>query len=157
MLLLLVVVFGPMLWSALNGLLSGGLLGAPEPATTTTTWTFPSLATPSTAGAATPGSEPPSGTASYAPVTITGRECVRRGSGPYAAAAAGNDSTSCQFAAAVREAYLSAGAPGTQITVSAFSQARGSSVPMTCSPAPVACESGDGAVVFLYGGEAVIL
>lgn len=110
------------------------------------------------AGSGTSASTSPSAMpTSYPPVTITGRECARTGTGPYAAVAAGNSRTSCAFAQAVQTAYLAGDNLGSATVVTAHSQARNADVSMRCGTGqPVRCDSGDGATVYLYGGRAVI-
>lgn len=88
---------------------------------------------------------------------ITGQECGRSGTGPYAAFAAGNSRTSCAFAKAVQAAYLRDGDPGSTSVVTGYSQARRADIRMRRGGgAPVRCDSGDGATVYLHGGEAVL-
>lgn len=143
--------------------------GSAAPAPTSSPWPTDLIPGAPTQAASTAGSTAASGTAypggtaspssatSYPPAVITGRECGRSGTGPYAAAAAGNDSTSCAFAVAVRSAYLDSGRAGTATTITAHSQARNADVTMRCrTRQPVRCDSGDGATVYLYGGEAVL-
>lgn len=115
----------------------------------------PSAATVSSAP--TTVSSAPTPATTYPPARITGRECSRTGAGAYAATAAGNDRTSCAFAVAVQRAYAAAGGSGSTTTVTAYSQARGSDVRMLCTDdQPVRCVSSTGALVFLYGGEALV-
>ena len=115
----------------------------------------PSAATVSSAP--TTVSSAPTPATTYPPARITGRECSRTGAGAYAATAAGNDRTSCAFAVAVQRAYVAAGGSGSTTTVTAYSQARGSDVRMLCTDdQPVRCVSSTGALVFLYGGEALV-
>ncbi len=125
---------------------------APQPTVTTPD---PSPASPS------PESSPPvsdsSGTsgAGYPPVVIAGQECGRLGEGPHAAAAAGNDHTSCPFALAVRNAYVASGADGAPTRLRVFSTVTQRFYAMACAgDQPVTCTGGNDAVVYLYGGEA---
>lgn len=104
------------------------------------------------------GTTPSSGSAAtaYPSLVLTGQECRRQGTGPYAAAAAGNETTTCAFALATQDAYRRANpAPGQGIRITAWSQARGQDVALRCTGAqPVKCVSSTGALVYLYGGTA---
>jgi serine/threonine-protein kinase len=92
---------------------------------------------------------------SYPPVAITGTACGISGSSPYSHAAAGNDHTSCPFAQAVRSAYLTSGANGSDVTVEAYSKVTKLWYVMTCTGSqPVRCTGGNDALVWLYGGDA---
>lgn len=88
-------------------------------------------------------------------LTLTGQECGRSGAGAFAAAAAGNDKTSCPFALSVQQAYLAAGVQGSTATVRAHSPVTNKWYDMACSGAePAKCTGGNDAVVYLYGGTA---
>ena len=79
--------------------------------------------------------------------------CPTGATGAYAHVAAGNTSTSCEFATAVRAAYTPVAAPGTSVVVQATSPRTGKSYGMTCSgDQPVVCTGGNNAQVILYGG-----
>jgi len=91
----------------------------------------------------------------YPPVSITGKECGRSGSGRYAAAAAGNDHTTCPFALNVRKEYQGSGANGAEIRLRVYSPVTKQRYDMDCSgDQPVMCVGGSDALVYLYGGEA---
>ncbi|QKT06548.1 serine/threonine protein kinase [Gordonia sp. X0973] len=64
----------------------------------------------------------------------------------------GTSVTSCPFAAAVRDAYLAAGAKGQARTVTAYSPVTGQSYSMSCLPEQgiVVCRGGNDAVVHIY-------
>ena len=162
------------------GLLSGGQDDTASPSPTSS-WSASPTESPTDSATESPtptdgtsgassGTTGPTGSASSSPVTsapttaaaypaarITGRECARTGTGPYAATAAGNDRTSCAFAVAVQRAYVAAGGAGSTTTVTAYSQARDANVRLLCTDdQPAQCVSSTGALVFLYGGEAVV-
>ena len=112
---------------------------------------------PTGSASSSPVTSAPTTAAAYPAARITGRECARTGTGPYAATAAGNDRTSCAFAVAVQRAYVAAGGAGSTTTVTAYSQARDANVRLLCTDdQPAQCVSSTGALVFLYGGEAVV-
>ena len=91
----------------------------------------------------------------YPDVTITGQECGRKGHGPYAAAAKGNDDTSCPFAMNVGKAYRGHGSKGDPVTLYVYSPHTGDWYYMDCSgDQPVTCVNTTNAVVYLYGGHA---
>jgi len=90
----------------------------------------------------------------YPPVSITGKECGRSGSGRYAAAAAGNNHTTCPFALNVRKEYQGSGANGAEIRLRVYSPVTKKRYDMDCSgDQPVMCVGGSDALVYLYGGE----
>ncbi len=77
------------------------------------------------------------------------------GSGPYGSSAAGTAVTSCEFAEAVRQAYLDPGvvsAEGEPVSVEATSPVTGQSYTLQCVAANdvVTCRGGNNAVVYLY-------
>ena len=81
--------------------------------------------------------------------------CPAVATGAYAHVAAGNSSTSCEFAAAVQAAYAPVAAPGGSVVVRATSPRTGRSYAMTCTgDQPVTCTGGNNARVFLFGGTA---
>lgn len=95
------------------------------------------------------------------PETITlppdGRECATDGVGSYAAAAAGNTSTSCAFAEAVRDAYNDTGVAGTRVSVEAYSLVTKQWYTMSCrGDRPVICDGGEGAQVLIYSSNALV-
>jgi len=97
----------------------------------------------------------PASTTGYPGVLLPGRECVRSGSGEYAAAAAGSDITSCPFAINVRKAYLAAAKNGEEVRIVVYSPVTKKKYTMTCvGDQPVECTGGNNAVVYLYGGVA---
>jgi len=98
-------------------------------------------------------SAPPT-VAGYPAVQLTGQECGRFGTGPFAAVAAGNSSTSCLFALNVQETF-SDGPAGTPSTIEAWSPVTSKTYVMTCTGSqPVTCTGGNNAIVYLYGGPA---
>jgi hypothetical protein len=108
-----------------------------------------------------PSPEPPPWTSTgepaprYPPLSLPGKECVREGTGPYAAAAAGTTLTSCSFAINVRHAYLSSGSNRTAVILEVYSPMTGLRYMMSCTgDQPVVCSGGNQAVVYLYGGTA---
>ncbi|WP_295697006.1 zinc-ribbon domain-containing protein [Lapillicoccus sp.] len=112
---------------------------------------------PPVAGGATPkATAPPSPSqAAYPAVALPAGStvCPAVATGAYAHVAAGNSSTSCEFAAAVRAAYEPVAAPGGSVTVQATSPRTGKTYSMTCSGnQPVLCTGGNNAQVILYGG-----
>ncbi|MFI5718164.1 protein kinase [Nocardia sp. NPDC051750] len=77
------------------------------------------------------------------------------GSGPYGSAAAGTTVTSCEFAEAVRQAYLDpevVSAEGDPVAIEATSPVTGQSYTLECVAADglVTCRGGNNAVVYLY-------
>lgn len=90
-------------------------------------------------------------------IIIVGTACPSTATGAYSGIAVGTARTSCTFAAATRTAYVESGADGENVTLDVYSQARKANVRLTCSgDAPVECRSADGAVVYLYTGEAIV-
>jgi len=82
-------------------------------------------------------------------------ECGDTGRTTLGRSARGTTITSCPFADAVREAYVSAGHTGQSATVSAYSPVTGTTYSMSCSgdgsPSPVvSCSGGNGALVYIY-------
>lgn len=111
--------------------------------------------TSSTFTDATPSDSPSSTTLGYPSLTLTGYECERSGTGPYAAVASANDHTSCSFAANVRSEYVQAGANGATVSIDVYSPMTNTWYTMQCSgDQPVMCTGGNDAVVYLYGGFA---
>jgi len=98
-------------------------------------------------------SAPPT-VAGYPAVQLTGQECGRFGTGPFAAAAAGNSATSCPFALNV-QAMFTDGPAGTPSTIEVWSPVTSKLYVMTCTGTqPVTCTGGNNAIVYLYGGPA---
>jgi hypothetical protein len=115
----------------------------------------PASTAPSTSTTTTTTTVTSSARSSYPAVAITGTACGTSGSSPYSHAAAGNDHTSCPFAQAVRSAYLTSGANGSDVTVQAYSKVTKLWYVMTCTGnQPVRCTGGNDALVWLYGGTA---
>lgn len=111
--------------------------------------------TPDLSSSPTLASSTSAKTRSFPKVNLSGHECARKGSGPYAAVAAGNEVTSCPFAINVRTSYLEAQKNGQSITIIAFSPVTKKEYSMLCTgDQPVTCVGGKGAVVYLYGGRA---
>ncbi|GAA3022628.1 hypothetical protein GCM10010528_00930 [Gordonia defluvii] len=93
------------------------------------------------------------------PVTVTRTEAVPTVADPPPdstqcdrTVGVGTAVTSCQFAAAVRDAYLAAGPKGQARTVTAYSPVTGQSYAMSCLPERgiVVCRGGNDAVVHIY-------
>ncbi|MFC7485553.1 hypothetical protein ACOCJ7_03430 [Knoellia sp. CPCC 206453] len=108
-----------------------------------------SAAAPSTSPSATPETSPsPSTSAAFVPAGA--RPCSTSGSDSVATAYAATDRTSCEFAAAVQEAYRKAGAPDGATTLRAFSPVTKKWYSLSCDGgAPVRCTSTTNAVVLL--------
>nr|NLI49605.1 hypothetical protein [Propionibacterium sp.] len=84
------------------------------------------------------------------------RECERSGTGPYAAVATGNASTSCGFAVNVWRAYRASGINGGSGTVTASSPATGKTYEVACSGSqPAVCTGGTAGRILIYGGRLV--
>jgi hypothetical protein len=106
-------------------------------------------------GASSDGPPSTSASPSYPEMSLTGKECGRTGDGPYAAAAAANDHTSCPFALNVRDQYVGSGGNGSAVSITAHSPVTNKDYTMQCSGSqPVTCSGGNDAVVYLYGGSA---
>lgn len=98
-------------------------------------------------------SAPPT-VATYPAVQLTGQECGRFGTGPFAAVAAGNSATSCPFALNVQTTFTG-GPAGTPSTLEVWSPVTSKLYVMTCTGTqPVTCTGGNNAIVYLYGGVA---
>lgn len=120
---------------------------APSSATSTP----PATSTPSPTTSAPPSSSQPA----YPPVRLPAGSslCPSVTSGAYARVAAGNTATSCEFATAVRAAYVPVADPAGSVTVQASSTRTGKSYAMTCSGnQPVVCGGGNNALVLIFGG-----
>lgn len=105
-------------------------------------------ATPS-ASAPTPSTAAPSGSSS-ATIPAGARRCSTSGSDSVATAYAGTERTSCEFAAAVREAYRKAGTPDGATTLRAYSPVTKKWYSLSCDGGePVKCTSTTNAVVLL--------
>ena len=141
-------------------LMRSGNSSAPAPATAVSTSTPAPGATsqaPTTVTVAPPVtvtvSAPPA-QAAYPAVQLTGTECGRSGTGPFAAVAAGNSTTSCPFALNVQATFVG-GPAGTPATLEVWSPVTSRTYVMTCTGTqPVTCTGGNNAVVYLYGGLA---
>lgn len=82
------------------------------------------------------------------------------GVGPYSVAAVGNAKTSCPFAEAVRSAYDSSGAGGTDVLVDAFSPVTEKWYTVQCGgDGPVTCTGTPGLdiLIFIYSSDAEVL
>jgi hypothetical protein len=140
------------------------ILGSGDPDPAVTSATSPSAS--GSAGGSTSESPEPSATApstsapspstqSAAPstgVTIpaSARRCSTSGSDAVATAYAGTERTSCEFAAAVREAYRKAGTPDGATTLRAYSPVTKKWYSLSCDGGePVTCTSTTNAVVLL--------
>lgn len=140
------------------------ILGSGDPDPAATSATSPS-ATPSGSdstsespepSASAPSSSAPSPSAPSASpstgVTIPAgaRRCSTSGSDAVATAYAGTERTSCEFAAAVREAYRKAGTPDGATTLRAYSPVTKKWYSLSCDGGePVKCTSTTNAVVLL--------
>lgn len=83
-------------------------------------------------------------------------ECVRVGTGAFAAAAVSDPSTTtCPFARNVRAAYADSGLNGAAGAVKADSPVTGRTYTMNCRPEAgvIICEGGTNALVMIYGGQ----
>ncbi|MEO7269869.1 MAG: hypothetical protein ABIW49_11750 [Knoellia sp.] len=108
-----------------------------------------SAAAPSSSQSATPEAAPSPST-SAAAIPAGARECSTSGSDSVATAYAATERTSCEFAAAVREAYRKAGTPDGPTTLRAFSPVTKKWYSLSCDGgAPVRCTSTTNAVVLL--------
>lgn len=111
-------------------------LGSPAPAVTVTV-------------AAPPPAQP-----AYPAVELSGQECGRTGTAPFAAVAAGNSVTSCPFALNVQSTFVS-GPAGTPATLEVYSPVTSKIYVVTCTGTqPVICTGGNSALIYLYGGTA---
>jgi len=142
---------------------TGPLTLAPLPGTSPTQTATPTTASPTRSASKATASARPS---SAAPATTTPasaypdvrgfRECDRSGTGPFAAVATGNSSTSCGFAVNVWQAYRDRGLNGGSGTVTAASPATGKTYEVTCSGSqPAVCTGGTAGRVLIYGGRLV--
>lgn len=78
-------------------------------------------------------------------------QCVDYGGSYYSRAAVGTSNTSCPFAGAVLDSYLSSGLNGSRGTIRAYSPVTGKYYAMRCSSGQVArCAGGNNAVVYVY-------
>ena len=104
---------------------------------------------PSTSPSAAPDTSASPST-SAAAIPAGARECSTSGSDSVATAYAATERTSCEFAAAVREAYRKAGSPDGATTLRAFSPVTKKWYSLSCDGgAPVRCTSTTNAVVLL--------
>lgn len=155
-----VVLFAAAAGGAFLLMRSGNSSAAPATAAVSTATPAPgspSATPPATVTVAPPVtvtvSAPPA-QAAYPTVQLTGQECGRTGTGPFAAAAAGNSATSCPFALNVQTSFVT-GPAGTPATLEVWSPVTSRLYVMTCTGTqPVTCTGGNNAVVYLYGGLA---
>lgn len=83
-------------------------------------------------------------------IPAAARRCSTSGSDAVATAYAGTERTSCEFAAAVREAYRQAGSPGGATSLRAFSPVTKKWYSLSCDGGePVRCTSTTNAIVYL--------
>ncbi|KRE42879.1 zinc ribbon domain-containing protein [Knoellia sp. Soil729] len=121
---------------------SGSGQPSPTPSSTSASTPAPSTATPS----GTPSASASATTA----IPAGARRCSTSGSDAVATAYAGTERTSCEFAAAVREAYRSAGTPDGATTLRAYSPVTKKWYSLSCDGGePVTCTSTTNAVVLL--------
>jgi hypothetical protein len=119
-----------------------------------TSSTYPD-AMPSDSSSADYSSDSSTTASEYPTLSLTGHECERSGTGPYAAVASANDHTSCPFAVNVRDAYVRSGASGEAVYIDVYSPTTKTKYTMQCrGDQPVTCTGGNDAVVYLYGGNA---
>jgi hypothetical protein len=134
----------------------------PEPATQASVSTSASAtdeeagdatAAPSTGGSSAPSSAAPQASPSAsasASIPAQARRCSTSGSDAVATAYAGTERTSCEFAAAVREAYRKAGTPGGATSLRAYSPVTKKWYSLSCDGGdPVRCTSTTNAIVIL--------
>ncbi len=115
-----------------------------EPTEPSATATSPSSGTPTTSTSPSPSAS--AGTT----VPAGARRCSTSGSDAVATAYAGTERTSCEFAAAVREAYRKAGTPDGVTTLRAYSPVTKKWYSLSCDGgAPVKCTSTTNAIVLL--------
>lgn len=125
------------------------LVGAKTPTTTVTV--AQSAATVSSPPTTTATTAPPAYPTVVLPVGAT--LCPTLGTDASLHVAAGNAQTSCEFAVAVREAYVPAAAPGAPVSIQAASPRTGKTYAMTCTGSqPVQCTGGNNALVIIFGG-----
>lgn len=110
----------------------------------------------------TPAPTPTQTTKTIAPtfpdvhVAAGGRECLRSGSGPYAAAAATDQTTTCSFASSVWSAYHSAGLNGRGGRLKLAQPGSTGQLIVNCSGGqPALCSAGAGHVA-IYGGRLIV-
>lgn len=133
-----------------------GVGGAGAPVAGEEMVTVTSTAPPETG--ASPGSEtsPPTTATTTATTRASApsglvEECIDEGDTALPRAGRGTEVTSCAFAIAVREAYLSTAPPGDPAAVEARSPVTGQTYSMGCLGGEVVtCRGGNDAVVYLY-------
>ncbi|MFW5473268.1 zinc ribbon domain-containing protein [Knoellia sp. CPCC 206450] len=135
------------------------LLGPDDRPRSTSTSASSSPAAAEEAGDAQPAPSTSSPQASSSPevspsasssIPAAARRCSTSGSDAVATAYAGTERTSCEFAAAVREAYRQAGSPGDATSLRAYSPVTKKWYSLSCDGGePVRCTSTTNAIVYL--------
>lgn len=147
------MVFGFLMCAAVMALAGCTRSTAPEPVTVTatvsqqqsTSTTPPTVTTTATTTAAPPPAPAPPQQGQPPQAQPQSSQCD-------SSVGVGSSSTSCPFAAAVRDAYLNSGGKGQARTVTAVSPVTGQAYSMACGPegTAVVCRGGAGAVVVIY-------
>ncbi|MGI5217094.1 protein kinase domain-containing protein [Nocardia sp. CA-290969] len=145
---------------ALIALLAVNFLGSGDDSTTAADST--GAATTAAARSSVPATSAPTRTSTATttteadlPSAATPCTTASTGSGPYGSSAAGTSVTSCEFAEAVRQAYLDPGvvsAEGEPVSIEATSPVTGQAYTLECvaQDGLVTCRGGNNAVVYLY-------
>lgn len=149
-LLVVALLVGALIMWGLLGLLNDSETAGGETASPTTTSAPDTTSDPTTDGTSptTPTSTSPSQTRT-GQMPAGGTECA----GPIedTSVARGSDVTSCEFAEAVRAAYLADDPDGGEVTLTVRSPVTDTEYEMSCSGAAVTtCTGGNNAVVYLY-------
>ncbi|MDT0212623.1 hypothetical protein Q9R29_01890 [Rothia sp. ARF10] len=104
---------------------------------------------PSTSGPE-PSSSPEVSPSASSSIPAAARRCSTSGSDAVATAYAGTERTSCEFAAAVRDAYRQAGSPGGATSLRAYSPVTKKWYSLSCDGGePVRCTTTTNAIVYL--------